>query len=38
MIEITSSALRRTAIARAHRERADAFARVLRRVRHPFGG
>jgi len=37
MIEITSNATRRTAIRRAHKERADAFARIWHRVRHPFG-
>jgi hypothetical protein len=28
----------RDAILRAHAERAEAFARILYRVRHPFGG
>lgn len=38
MVEITSNMTRRTAIERAHKERADAFAKILHRVRHPFGG
>ena len=38
MIEITSTATRRNAVQRAHKERADAFAKIFYRVRHPFGG
>ena len=38
MFEIPMTRATRDAIRRAHAERADAFARILRRVRHPFGG
>lgn len=36
MIETAHTARHRAAIARAHRERADAFAKVLHGILHPF--
>lgn len=37
MFEIPSTTARRNAIQRAHKERAETFAKILHRVRHPFG-
>lgn len=38
MIETAHTARHRAALARAHRERADAFARLFHGLMHPFAG